>query len=234
MKVLKSNRKFHQPSDMVTLPDGRLVIRDNLGLQLFDEEGNFLKAIIPKGVYGRCFGVASDGRGHILTINTNPKGSYDCITKKGETDILLIDFENNIILEKIKLVDIIPNQEKSACRFLQCDGKKVYVVDLGLDIVYILSMGKTRAKCFGQSGKLPGQWLDPAGLAVDSVGNMIVADACNNRLQIFDKHRKYLGFVKLSTHIRRPSGIYLDIETKSLYVLNLKGESLVKVALVEH
>jgi DNA-binding beta-propeller fold protein YncE len=62
---------------------------------------------------------------------------------------------------------------------------------------------------------------------------MIVVDAGNNRLQVFDNRRTFLGFVRFNSKIARPSGIYLDKEAKFLYVLNLKSNSLVKVALIK-
>lgn len=232
IQTLQPGKEFKMPSDMTTLPDGRLVIRDNNGLQLFDEDGNYLQTITPRGVFGKCFGVASDMLGNILTINTNPRGNPNCITKEGETDILRINFEEDVILEKIELVDIIDDAKLSKCRFLQCDGRKVYVVDLGLNQIYVLTLGKQLVRKFGKLGRNLGEFRDPAGIAVDSFGNMIIADAGNNRLQVFDRKRNVQGIVKLITPIQRPSGIYLDSENKSLYILNLRGNSLVKVKLL--
>jgi len=229
IKAIEPGKRFNKPSDMTTLPDGRVVIRDNHGLQLFDEDGNYIKPIVPNGVIGKCFGIAADMEGNLLTINTNPKGVPNCITKQGETDILRIDFENDKITEKIELADIIDDPEQSKCRFLNCDGNKVYVVDLGLNQIYVMTLGRQSVRKFGKAGKAIGEFRDPAGLVVDSYGNMIIADAGNNRLQVFDRKRNPMGFVKLSTRIQRPSGVYIDLETKSLYVLNLRGNSLVKV-----
>ena len=62
IKKIKAGRKFKRPSDMVTLSDGRFVVRDDNGLQMFDEEGSFLRTVVPKGVLGMCFGLATDGR----------------------------------------------------------------------------------------------------------------------------------------------------------------------------
>merc|ERR1711974_231191 len=151
----------------------------------------------------------------------------------GETDILIIDIGENVILEKIELVDVISDPKKSKCRFLECDGEQIYVVDLGNNQVYVVNREKTNVKKFGRTGFGPGQFRDAAGIAVDSVGNMIVVDAGNNRLQVFDKQRTFLGFVSFSSKIARPSGIYLDKEAKFLYVSNLKSNSLVKVVLVK-
>lgn len=59
---VKPERPFQRPSDMVTLPDGRFVVRDDRGLHLFDEDGNYLKNVVPKGGLGLCFGLAVDWR----------------------------------------------------------------------------------------------------------------------------------------------------------------------------
>ena len=42
-----------------------------------------------------------------------------------------------------------------------------------------------------------GQFRDPAGLVSDSIGNVILADAGNHRLQVFDKSRKFVGNVHI-------------------------------------
>lgn len=69
MKEIHPGRKFRRPSDMVTMPDGRFAVRDDNGLQLFDEEGGFLKTVVPKGILGMCFGLATDGKvGYVVFI----------------------------------------------------------------------------------------------------------------------------------------------------------------------
>jgi hypothetical protein len=45
-------------------------------------------------------------------------------------------------------------------------------------------MSKTVVWTFGSTGKGNGQFSDPAGLAIDSVGNTIIADSRNHRLQV--------------------------------------------------
>ncbi len=42
---------------------------------------------------------------------------------------------------------------------------------------------------FGSSGSNPGQFSNPQGLAVDSLGRVFVADTANHRIQIFDAER---------------------------------------------
>jgi hypothetical protein len=50
--------------------------------------------------------------------------------------------------------------------------------------------------------------------------------------QIFDKQRNYLGLVKTTKPLKRPSGIVLDPNSASLFVLNLWSSSLTKYSLV--
>ena len=52
-------------------------------------------------------------------------------------------------------------------------------------------------KVFGGSGTGPGQFWDPAGLAVDDLGNFIVADSRNHRLQLIGQDRKWIRNVKV-------------------------------------
>ena len=53
---------------------------------------------------------------------------------------------------------------KSACRFLTCANKKLYIVDMGLDCVYVLFQkdGEEQADVFGSSGIGFGQFRAPA------------------------------------------------------------------------
>ena len=52
-------------------------------------------------------------------------------------------------------------------------------------------------KVFGGCGTGPGQFWDPAGLAVDDLGNFIVADSRNHRLQLIGQDRKWIRNVKV-------------------------------------
>ncbi len=52
--------------------------------------------------------------------------------------------------------------------------------DLGNHMVYTMDLSKTdgfKIKEFGKFGKGPGEWAEPAGIAVDSNGTMVIVDA---------------------------------------------------------
>jgi len=231
----KTKREFSNPSDIAVLLNGNIVVRDDIGLQMFDNNAEFLNDIIPQGIgkkklNGVCYGVKCDPNGLVLTISTNPWGQNNCITRSGETDVLIIDTSKNVIVEKVELLDVIMNHKFSKCRFLECCQDKIFVSDLGLHHVYVIDRLNSSVLMIGNCGIGPGQFFEPAGLAVDSAGNLIVSDAGNNRLQLFDRNNIFLAYIGLNI-VSRPSGILLDKRGESLYVLNLKGNFLTKLTL---
>ncbi|XP_059090552.1 tripartite motif-containing protein 2-like [Tigriopus californicus] len=228
---LPEGQTWKRPSDVVALADGRFGVRDDFGIRIFDDEGGFIMKVGDERL-GRCYGLAADGKGHMLTLNTNAFGFPEKnVTAKGQTDLLYIDINTGSIVRQVELCDIIANAALSKCRFLHCRGSKIYVVDLGLDQVYVLDSLKTWVRKFGSSGKFFGQFADPAGLVTDRKGVTMVADSRNHRVQIFDRLRNFIGFVKFDVPIKRPSAIYLDYENEGqpvLYVLNLWGKTAAK------
>jgi len=63
--------------------------------------------------------------------------------------------------------------------------KTVYVAEGGrAQIVALDGRGQRRA-VFGAPGTLPGEFIRPAGIAVDAAGDIVVADPRNNRVQVF-------------------------------------------------
>jgi len=206
---------FTRPTDMVTLHSGQFVVRDDNKVIVFNSEGKFLRTLWQDKGQVKCFGLAQDREGRVITImeTRNPK----------KTDLLFFDLSSGELVRKIEMEDIISDKTKSKCRFLTYQLDKLYITDLGLDCVYILDPATISVKVFGVSGSGDGQLSDPAGLVVDRVGNMLVADSRNHRLCLYTPEGKFLCKVKLTPEARRPSGVVLDVENRELYVLNLHG-----------
>lgn len=68
----------------------------------------------------------------------------------------------------------------------------------------------------------------PTGLAVDSCGNVWVADRFNNRVQLFDKNLNFEGRI---SGLNRPTGVALSPNGRSLYVVNFGGNDVDKYEL---
>jgi DNA-binding beta-propeller fold protein YncE len=70
-------------------------------------------------------------------------------------------------------------------------------------------------KTWGRKGMGPGEFDVPHTIALDSRGRLFVGDRQNNRIQIFDADGK---FVAQWLQFGRPSGIYIDKRSDTLYV----------------
>jgi len=250
IRTLEPERPFKRPSDMTPLAKDEFAVRDSSGINVFKANGDFLKSLDnPK--FGLLFGLAYDpGQDHILTINTNGmKNSRDNFSKPGESDILVLDKETGDVVKKIELSGIIKDMAMSKCRFLHFDGRKFFIVDLGLNCIYVMShetivsapkemtLSSNKVRTFGKQGKKEGQFNDPAGLVTDDMGNLIVNDAGNDRLQVYNNSLEFLGILKIKdkvgdAKICRPSGLTLDKDQNCLYILNLRSSTMVKTKIV--
>jgi len=215
-EVISPEPPFDRPSDMVTLHSGEFVVRDNTRVQVFSASGNFMKNMWQDKGHDKCYGLAQDKEGRLVTIMESKRPR--------KTDLLFFNLGTGELVKKIEMDDIIPNKPMSKCRFLTYQLGKLYITDLGLDCVYILDPMTVNTKVFGSSGSGPGELSDPAGLVVDTAGNIIVADSKNHRLCVFSSDGKFVCDVKLSPPTRRPSGVVLDKGTKDIFVLNLQGK----------
>ena len=67
---------------------------------------------------------------------------------------------------------------------------------------------------FGEHGNATGYFARPKGVAVDSQGNIYVADALFNAVQIFDREGNFLYYFGSQGRGREqfwmPSGIFID------------------------
>ena len=87
---------------------------------------------------------------------------------------------------------------------------KVYVCDTVNHRITILNTDLTFHGSFGCKGSDPGQFDKPESITVDLKGNVLVADYCNNRIQVFDASGHFLSAITHTTpeqRIQGPSGV---------------------------
>ena len=214
--LVSGQRKFVKPTDILVLRSGKFVVRDELGIQMFGEQGNFLKQLGKESI-NRYYGLAEDEFGRVVTINSNNGVGCGKRTEIGETDIVYIDTTTGSVVKRVELIDIVGEKKaKSACRFLTYANKKLYIMDMGLDCVYVLFQkdGEEQADVFGSSGIDYGQFRAPAGLAVDTADTIIVVDSKNDRLQLLDRDYAFCGVVKVLL-----SNLYYEAMHLSVYLI---------------
>jgi len=223
-------RGFKHPSDLVALKNGGFAVRDQLTVRIYDRGGRFQRRLDPTYL-DRFFGLAEDNEGRLVTINENKGGRVrekNDGTRPGESDLLFFNLTTGCLVKRVELGEVIADKERSKCRFLTRGLKgSLVITDLGMDRVYILDLATKGVSMFGHSGSGPGCFKDPAGLAVDSMGNMLIADSRNHRLCLHDFKGRFLTEVKLDPPPKRPSGLLLDQENGDIYILNLQGDAAV-------
>ena len=83
---------------------------------------------------------------------------------------------------------------------------RVYVCDTVNNRITILNPDLTLHGSFGNKGREPGQLNMPEGIAVNSRGNILVADHLNNRVQIFDANGALLSSLTQSDSGKKLQG----------------------------
>ena len=142
--------KFWYSLNIFWISKSPIYLISNLISQMFDDNGEYIKSI-GDGTMGRCFGLATDGKGRIFTINTNHFGNKGTMTAKGEHDVFVFDVASGELKKRIELVDVIPADQKcnSKCRFLAYKRSRLHIVDLGINCIYVYNM-KTNISRLGE------------------------------------------------------------------------------------
>jgi DNA-binding beta-propeller fold protein YncE len=109
--------------------------------------------------------------------------------------------------------------------FVQPDGD-ILVADgyRNSRIVRFSGDGTFRSIIGGTKGSEPGQFNVPHALVVDSRGRVIVADAENNRIQVFDQSGKFLE--QWTDFPSKPRGSMFITADDTLYVSHVDSESI--------
>ncbi|MFN0053843.1 MAG: SMP-30/gluconolactonase/LRE family protein [Planctomycetales bacterium] len=91
------------------------------------------------------------------------------------------------------------------------------------------SNGLQFVKRVGSQGTGSSNFNKPADLAVDTCGNLWVADTVNDRIQKLDKDLKFKS--SFTASFNRPTGIDLDPDGKFLYVVDSFNDRIIKFKL---
>jgi len=235
MFELKRNKDFVPPRNLLVRQNGEVVIIDEEGFKVYNRDLQLLRDIKTNIPVGECHGLAEDQEGHVITVNVNKSGRG--VTEKGSSSIFIIDVEswqlvNIITLEQDDQID----QAKSSCEFIAFRNGVFYVVDLGLERVYVVPGYGETGEMFGDTGRGQLQFREPNSLVVDCAGNIIVAAGYRltdtagygYRLQVVSKDLEFLGLVKGDSALSRPSLLCLDEMRGELYVFSKWARSVIR------
>ena len=178
----------------------------NYRLQVFNENGDFIRTIeheLLAHPVGIC--IDSTGRIYVAAWNKillfNPNGDYikeisDEENQDAEWCGITLDEQGNVIVcnQKYdnKAVHIL-SPEGKLLKKLSRDGfnpfyslyyeRKIFVSNGATDTIYVFDCEGKFLNEIGQRGIGNGEFIDPAGLAIDKTGHLVVTD--DNGVQVF-------------------------------------------------
>ena len=185
----------------------------------FSPEGEFL-AGFGTGLVGRPHGFNVDHEGNMWITDValipdemggvvhklNPSG--DLVMTLGQPGVVGQDRET---FNRPASVAIAENGDIFVA---DGEGPNNRIVKFAPDGTYLMEWGNT--------GSGPGEFSTPHDLAIDSEGRLFVGDRGNSRIQIFEPDGTY---VDEWTHFGRPSGIFINRATDTLYATDSTSNS---------
>lgn len=212
-KLALNTLPFDEPSSGVMLQDGSYLVACKNGLKLFKSNGEFDRKV--------------------ETDAESPQG----LAVNHGGDVIVTDQQSSSLLHILARADfrslhtIIGGSRAPLFRQVwYCAVDKdnnIVISDTSDHTVKVLSSIGMLLFEFGGKGCQSGQFFYPAGVCVDSYGHILVADLCNNRVQMFSKTGEFLAVI-LSAENDLESPIDLDIDPKGNLVV-LQGNGDVKI-----
>lgn len=227
---LPTGRKWGSTASIATAPDNTIWVVDRCGnsgaggttcggasanvnpIFQFDTSGRLLKT----------FGAGMFASPHKLTIDA--EGNL-WVADNGDHQVLKLDPSGRVLLTlgKKGAAGAGLDQFDAPTEVAIAPNGDVFVADghtgggLAIGNARIMKFDRTGKflKTWGKKGMGPGEFDVPHTIAIDSRGRLFVGDRQNSRIQIF---RQDGTFVAQWFQFGRPSGLYIDKKTDTLYV----------------
>jgi DNA-binding beta-propeller fold protein YncE len=227
---LPSGRKWGSSASITTGPDGTIWVADRCGnsgaggttcggpsaavspIFQFDPSGKLLKN----------FGAGLFVSPHKLTVD---KDGFLWLADNGAHQVFKLDRDGKILMTLGKKGVAGPGNDEfdAPTEVAVADNGDIFVADghsgggLATGNARVVKFDKAGKflKTWGKKGMGPGELDVPHTIALDSRGRVFVGDRQNNRVQVFEADGT---FVAMWYQFGRPSGMYIDKKTDTLYV----------------
>jgi DNA-binding beta-propeller fold protein YncE len=227
---LPAGRKWGSTASVTTAPDGTIWVADRCGksgaggelcngasatinpIFQFDTSGKLLKS----------FGAGLFTSPHKLTIDAD--GNL-WMADNGQHQVMKLDQNGKVLmtLGKKGVAGAANDEFDAPTEVAIAPNGDIFVADghtgggTAVGNARVVKFDKTGKfiKTWGKKGMGNGEFDAPHTLAFDSRGRLFVGDRQNNRIQIFDQDG---GFIAQWFQFGRPSGVYIDKRTDTLYV----------------
>ncbi|XP_077977076.1 tripartite motif-containing protein 2-like [Glandiceps talaboti] len=202
------NGQLSYPWGVIMTKTGNLLVCDtsNSRFQSFTINGNHKQVIQ----------VSDSNSGNMYTPH--------CLTQSVDGNIFFTNNSKPVIVcdENGKFVRCFGENELQGGRGIAVSptNGRVYVADNSSHCIRIYSQDGHYFNSFGSQGNGKGQLTNPWGLDINSLGNVIVSDYNNNRVQVFNEGGQHLFFIgDTDDKVSDPSGVVTD-KDDNVYVCN--------------
>ncbi|CAF0899440.1 unnamed protein product [Didymodactylos carnosus] len=225
--------KLSRPSAALMNLRDQIVIKERNHVYIVDSGSDtLLKTIYDRNSMKNLYGVCLYENKYLLTIDQQRPESARILLIDQDTAQIVHSFDfTSISLEDENLIrrkyssEILHGRilqpQTSKLRFLAVKNDRIYISDLGRSLIYVTNIhGQIldHQFTFGGTGNQPGECCDPAGLIIDTAGNIINADSKNDRIQIYSSNGEYNTKFQLNEPIRRPSDICINRAGTQIFI----------------
>nr|XP_039271263.1 tripartite motif-containing protein 3-like isoform X1 [Styela clava] len=193
----RGSGQVQRPTGVFGLPNGDIAVSDydNKVVKIFSEDGTS-KLNIGTGKLMGPKGLCIDHNGHLVVVDNKL------------CQIFVFQLNGKLVTKfGTRGTEI---HQLAGPHFVAVYNDNFYVSDFYNHCIKIFSASGKCSNVIGSTGEGCGQFNAPTGLAIDSRGNMIVADWGNSRLQVFDKHGSFLSYINTDEDpLYGPQGVTL-------------------------
>jgi DNA-binding beta-propeller fold protein YncE len=184
----------------------------------FDPSGKLIKSF-GSSMFGFPHGIALDREGNVYVADADGKNGKGHVVVKFSPDGKVL-----MTLGKPGMPGDAPGYFYRPSAVAVAPDGTIFVADghggdSNARIVKLAADGSV-IKSWGRKGSAPGEFNEPHGIALDSVGRVFVADRVNSRIQIFDLDGKFLAEWR---QFGRPSAVFID-RNDVIYVADSQTE----------
>ncbi|XP_058858021.1 tripartite motif-containing protein 2-like isoform X1 [Acipenser ruthenus] len=199
----RSPGQLQRPTGVALHPNGDIIIADydNKWVSIFSSDGKF-KTKIGSGKLMGPKGVSVDRNGHIIVVDNKAC----CVFIFQPNGKLVTKFGNRGNGDK-QFAGTLDGPHFAAVN----NNNEIIVTDFHNHSVKVFNQEGEFILKFGSNGEGNGQFNAPTGVAVDTNGNIIVADWGNSRIQqVFDGSGSFLSYINTSADpLYGPQGLAL-------------------------
>lgn len=211
-------KNLNRPANATVLLDGRILISDDSGVNIYNGEGDFTRKLtLPES--GHIYGIIP------VRENNGMLGVFvQTVSKAYKVYFFNRDLETFVRDVTIKL----PKEPSPMIRFTECLGNTIYLSDMSYDhnVIWIVDLdGNVRSVAgVGGKGNQKGQFVQAAGVTADNCGNFLAICSKTARIMAFTKTGEFMCEVQFPDGVvDRPSDLSLN-DDGLLAITSLKGK----------